>query len=230
MDRNNRGSHTHTHSHTYIISPMDNIFSNKNEENRESVEKLNLDELYDQKKQEDLAKLYTFNRILTRVHDKIKVAARQKNSQQFCWFLVPEMLIGVPNYDKNACITYLISKLEENDFVVRYTHPNLLFISWKHYVPNYVRTEIKKKTGTVLDKFGNYVSEADAETTAAVGDGTPGSDLNMMLYTKKGASASATAAASAKKPAGDFKSIASYKPTGSLVYNNDLFKKIEERM
>jgi hypothetical protein len=209
---------------------MDNIFSNKNEENRESVEKLNLDELYDQKKQEDLAKLYTFNRILTRVHEKIKVAARQKNSQQFCWFLVPEMLIGVPNYDKNACITYLISKLEENDFLVRYTHPNLLFISWKHYVPNYVRTEIKKKTGTVIDKFGNYVSEADAETTAAVGDGTPGSDLNMMLYTKKGASASATAAASAKKPAGDFKSIASYKPTGSLVYNNDLFKKIEERM
>ena len=95
---------------------MDNIFSSKNEENRESVEKLNLDDLYDQKKQEDLAKLYTFNRILTRVHDKIKVAARQKNSQQFCWFLVPEMLIGVPNYDKNMCITYIISKLEENDF------------------------------------------------------------------------------------------------------------------
>jgi hypothetical protein len=106
---------------------MDNIFSSRNEENRENVEKLNLDELYEQKKQEDLAKLYTFNRILTRVHDKIKVAARQKNSQHFCWYLVPEMLMGVPNYDKNACITYMISKLEENDFVVRYTHPNLLF-------------------------------------------------------------------------------------------------------
>jgi hypothetical protein len=205
---------------------MDNIFSNKHEENRESVEKLNLDELYDQKKQEDLAKLYTFNRILTRVHDKIKVAARQKNSQQFCWFLVPEMLMGVPNYDKNACITYLISKLEENDFVTRYTHPNLLFISWKHYVPNYVRTEIKKKTGTVIDKFGNYVSEADADAPAA--DGTPGSDLNMMLMNnnKKGASATSVA----KKPAGDFKPIASYKPTGSLVYNHDLFKKIDDRL
>jgi hypothetical protein len=206
---------------------MDNIFSSRIEENRESVEKLNLDELYDQKKQEDLAKLYTFNRILTRVHDKIKVAARQKNSQQFCWFLVPEMLIGVPNYDKNACITYLISKLEENDFVVRYTHPNLLFISWKHYVPNYVRTEIKKKTGTIIDKFGNYVSEADAGESV-VSDGTPGSDLNMMMYNKKGAAAATSAAA--KKPAGDFKPIASYKPTGNLVYNNELFKKIEERM
>jgi len=209
---------------------MDNIFSSRIEENRESVEKLNLDELYDQKKQEDLAKLYTFNRILTRVHDKIKVAARQKNSQQFCWYLVPEMLIGVPNYDKNACITYLISKLEENDFVVRYTHPNLLFISWKHYVPNYVRTEIKKKTGTIIDKFGNYVSDADAETSeSGVSDGTPGSDLNMMMYNKKGVAA-ATTAASSKKPAGDFKPIASYKPTGNLVYNNELFKKIEEHM
>lgn len=206
---------------------MDNIFSSRIEENRESVEKLNLDELYDQKKQEDLAKLYTFNRILTRVHDKIKVAARQKNSQQFCWFLVPEMLIGVPNYDKNACITYLISKLEENDFIVRYTHPNLLFISWKHYVPNYVRTEIKKKTGTIIDKFGNYVSEADAGESV-VSDGTPGSDMNMMMYNKKGAAAATSAAA--KKPAGDFKPIASYKPTGNLVYNNELFKKIEERM
>ena len=205
---------------------MDNIFSNRHEENRESVEKLNLDELYDQKKQEDLAKLYTFNRILTRVHEKIKVAARQKNSQQFCWFLVPEMLIGVPNYDKNACITYIISKLEENDFVTRYTHPNLLFISWKHYVPNYVRTEIKKKTGTIIDKFGNYVSEADAETATA--DGTPGADMNMMMYNKKGAASAATAAA--KKPAGDFKPITSYKPTGSLVYNNELFKKIDDRI
>jgi hypothetical protein len=201
---------------------MDNIFSNRHEENRESVEKLNLDELYEQKKQEDLAKLYTFNRILTRVHDKIKVAARQKNSQQFCWFLVPEMLMGVPNYDKDACITYLISKLEENDFITRYTHPNLLFISWKHYVPNYVRTEIKKKTGTVIDKFGNYVSEAEE---AAEGGG--GGDVNAMMYTKKGAAAATVAA---KKPAGDFKPIASYKPTGNLIYNQELFRKIEDRV
>ena len=203
---------------------MDNIFSNRHEENRESVEKLNLDELYEQKKQEDLAKLYTFNRILTRVHDKINVAARQKNSQQFCWFLVPEMLMGVPNYDKDACITYLISKLEENDFITRYTHPNLLFISWKHYVPNYVRTEIKKKTGTVIDKFGNYVSEAEE---AAEGGGG-GGDVNTMMYTKKGAAAAATVAA--KKPAGDFKPIASYKPTGNLIYNQELFRKIEDRV
>ena len=53
--------------------------------------------------------------------------------------------------------------------------------------------------------------------------------MSMMMYNKKGASAAPTGAA-AKKPAGDFKPIASYKPTGSLVYNNDLFKKIDDRV
>jgi len=52
--------------------------------------------------------------------------------------------------------------------------------------------------------------------------------MNMMMYNKKGATAAAAAAA--KKPAGDFKPIASYKPTGNLIYNQDLFKKIEDRM
>ena len=119
--------------------------------------------------------------------------------------------------------------MEENDFIVRYTHPNLLFISWKHYVPNYVRTEIKKKTGTIIDKFGNYISDADVENSeSAASDGTPGSDLNMMMYNKKGVAAATTA--SGKKTERDFKPIASYKPTGNLVYNNELFKKIEEHI
>jgi hypothetical protein len=51
----------------------------------------------------------------------------------------------------------------------------------------------------------------------------------MLMYNKKG-TAAATTGAAAKKPAGDFKPIASYKPTGSLVYNNDLFKKIDDRI
>ena len=40
---------------------------------------------------------------------------------------------------------YLIDKLQENKFNVKYIHPNTLFISWIHWVPQYVRTEIKNK-------------------------------------------------------------------------------------
>ena len=36
------------------------------------TEKINLDELYETKKQKDLNKLETYNRILNRIHNKIK--------------------------------------------------------------------------------------------------------------------------------------------------------------
>ncbi|MBM3455861.1 MAG: hypothetical protein FJX80_12055 [Bacteroidetes bacterium] len=200
---------------------MDNIFSTKYQFNKESIEKINLDELYESKKQEDLAKLYIFNRILSRIHDKIKVAARQKNNQQFCWYLIPEMMLGVPNYDKNACITFVISKLEENEFIVRYTDPNLLLISWKHYIPNYIRNEIKKKTGNIIDKFGNYVSEDSLPAEEATTN-----DVNSIIFNKP----AATSTTVAKKTNSEYKSISSYKPTGNLIYSQELLKKIEEKV
>ena len=64
-------------------------------------------------------------------------------------------MIGVPKFDIATCIAYVIDKLQENGFLVRYTHPNLLLISWGHWVPDYVRSEIKKKMGVVVDGFGN---------------------------------------------------------------------------
>ena len=59
---------------------------------------------------------------------------------------MPEMMIGIPKYDYKDCTAYVIEKLRENGFVVRYTHPNLLFISWKQWVPGYVRSEISYQT------------------------------------------------------------------------------------
>ena len=76
---------------------------------------------------------------------KLNLLQRQINNIQYCWFLVPEMILGVPRYDNGACIAYLIDKLRDNNFMIRYTHPNLLFISWQHWVPSYVRDEIRKK-------------------------------------------------------------------------------------
>ena len=36
--------------------------------------------------------------------------------------LCQEMLIGVPKYDYKDCTAYIIEKLRDNGFVVRYTH------------------------------------------------------------------------------------------------------------
>ncbi len=132
---------------------MANIFTLDNTD--EFSEKLNIDELYESKRQHDLNKLALFNKLLNRIHVRIKTTSKQRINEQFCWFVVPEIIIGVPKYDQGACIAYLMDKLKENGFHIKYVHPNTLFISWAHFVPSYVRSELKKKTGLVVDEFGN---------------------------------------------------------------------------
>lgn len=120
-------------------------------------EKIDMDELYEKKREHDLGKLDIFNKLLNRIHTKIKHTSRQHISEQFCWFVVPEIMIGVPRYNHSDCVTYLVDKLQQNGFLVKYTHPNLLLISWKHWIPQYVRSEIKKKTNVSIDGYGNII-------------------------------------------------------------------------
>jgi len=179
-------------------------------------EKINLDELYEKKKQYDLSKLEIFNKLLNRIHIKIKVTSRQKIDDQHCWFLVPEVMIGVPKYDQGACISYLMNKLNTNGFVVQYLHPNVILISWKHWIPDYVRSEIKKKAGVNIDGYGNLVTKNEEKK----GNETSGDNLLLNRNTK-------IVTPNDKK---DFKSISDYTPSGNLLYNKDLLKKIESRV
>ena len=122
-------------------------------------EKVNLDELYEKKRQYDLRKLELFNKMLHRVHHKIKITSRQKLEDQYCWFVVPEIMIGVPKYNQGECIAYIRDKLKTNGFICKYIHPNVLFISWKHWIPSYVRDEFKKKAGLNINGFGKIIKE-----------------------------------------------------------------------
>ena len=119
--------------------------------------KLNLDELYEKKKQQNLYTLEVYNKILNRIHNKIKHVSRMNNTDQFCWYVIPEIIIGIPKYDHSACIAYIIDKLKDNGFTIRYTHPNLIFISWKNWVPTYVRNEIKKFRNIQFNNNGTLI-------------------------------------------------------------------------
>jgi hypothetical protein len=125
------------------------------------TEKINIDELYEKKRQYDLNQLELFNKILNRIHVRIKTTSRQKLDEQYCWFVIPEIIIGVPKYDQGACIAYLIDKLKTNGFNVKYIHPNTLLITWNNWVPLYVRNELKTKTGVVVNEFGQVLEQFD---------------------------------------------------------------------
>lgn len=193
---------------------MDTIFT-LDDEDDDNI-KINLDELYERKKQTDLNTLAVYNKILKRIHTRIKTVSRQKIDEQFCWYLVPEMIIGIPRYDHGACTAYIIDKLTENGFIVRYTHPNLLFISWKHWMPSYVRNELKKKTGIVIDGYGNKKEEG--ENQKLIEDKDP----NAILFGN-------TIKPVINKKANDYRDITTYKPTGNLIYNQELLKRIQDK-
>jgi hypothetical protein len=198
---------------------MSNIFTLDNID--DFSEKINIDELYEKKRQQDLNKLALFNKILNRVHVRIRTTSRQKSDEQFCWFLVPETILGVPKYDQAACIAYLIDKLKTSGFNIRYVHPNLLFISWLHWIPQYVRTEIKKKTGIKINEYGERITEEDDEDVNKMITNNP-SDPNDYLLNQNDIQKD-------KSNKKEYTPIKTYKPSGNLVYDDDILNKIENK-
>ena len=181
---------------------MANIFTLEN--TVDFTEKISIDSLYEKKQQMDLNKLELFNKILNRIHIRIKTTSRQKIDEQYCWFLVPETIIGIQKYDQSSCIAYLINKLMENNFHVKYINPNTLFISWSHWIPTYVRNEIKKKTGIVVNEFGQKIKD-ELEEEKIDSKNPNGYLLNMKNPD--------TQTAKQKK---EYTPINSYKPSGNL--------------
>jgi hypothetical protein len=172
----------------------------------DNINNINIDELYELQHRKDLKQLSIFNKILNRVHRQIKNHLHFKKTTKYIWFTVPEFLFGEPLYDKAECVAYVVSKLQDNGFDVRYMHPNTLFVTWERWVPSYKRFEIKNKFGVVVDEKGNIIEnkkDLDDEMLNAKKD-----DKHVKQYTP----------------------IDAYKPTGNLVYNNDIFDRIEKKI
>jgi hypothetical protein len=185
---------------------MANIFTLENF--TDFSEKINIDELYEKKRTVDLSKLELFKKLLNRIHVRIKTIAKNSIHDKYCWFVVPEVIIGVPKYDQPGCIAYLMNTLQENGFNVRYFHPNTLFICWDHWVPSYVRNEIKKKTGIVINEYGEKIEEENTNQE----EEPQQSSIQQIKNSKK------------------YTPINSYKPSGKLVYNEELLNKIENKI
>jgi len=179
-------------------------------------EKINLDDLYKQKKTTEEHKIKIYQRVLARVHVKIKTTSRMRNSDRFTFFLLPEFILGVPRYSMVECTSYVLDKLIDNGFRVKYTHPNFLFISWQHYIPDYQRIQIKKKTGVSVDCYGRVVVKKDKN-----GDSE---NINTLLLKNAPNDKKSILKKGINK---NYKDVASYKPTGNLIYNTKLIRKIE---
>jgi len=72
----------------------------------------------------------SYEKILAKCHQKIKSTSLKPKGNTFCFYVVPHLVFGVPIFNQNECIVYMVQALIKNGFYVVYTHPNLIYISW----------------------------------------------------------------------------------------------------
>jgi hypothetical protein len=181
----------------------------------DNIQNVNIDELYEKQQQRDLRQVSIFNKLLNRVHHRIKLTSRTKKHEKHIWFQIPEFIFGEPVYKKEDCIAYIVAKLEQNKFHVRYIHPNTLFISWANWIPSYVRSEFKKKTGMIVNELGQVIEKMEDKVQEP-------EDLTQQLFNN-----GEPQETKAKK---EYNNVKDYKPTGNFIYKPDFFDKIEKKM
>jgi len=110
---------------------------------------LDINNLYDRINERNTKRLEKFDDILKKVHNRILYNANLEKT--FCFFQIPEFIIGVPLYNVNDLKNYLITSLKKDRFTLIYVEPNWLFISWE--LNNLKKPKEKQKQ---VKKSGDY--------------------------------------------------------------------------
>ena len=104
----------------------------------EQTPHLNPSDLYDKRKSKDASRLRAYNKILEQIYNRIRVLSRLPNSPCYILYMVPPFILGLPKIDLEDCVIYLIYQLRHAKYDVRYTPPNMIYISWIHHEQSYI--------------------------------------------------------------------------------------------
>lgn len=97
--------------------------------------------LYEKRFRRDQARLRAYNQLLEQINQRIYSTAQLTGNATYITYTVPPFILGLPKIDLEDCVVYLVYMLRQSGYEVRYTYPNLLFISWKHHERNYFLNE-----------------------------------------------------------------------------------------
>ena len=91
---------------------------------------ININQLHQINEKRAKDRIASYEKILQKCHQKIKSTSLKHKGNTFCFYVVPNLVFGVPIFNQNECIVYIVQALIKNGFYVVYTHPNLIYISW----------------------------------------------------------------------------------------------------
>jgi hypothetical protein len=102
---------------------------------------LNPSSLYTEEARRDATRIRIYNSVLQQIYTKIKCIARIPGNEKSLWYIVPEFIPGTPRFDIGDAVLYLVWNLRNIGYTVEYTHPNLLFITWRSHDERYRRQD-----------------------------------------------------------------------------------------
>lgn len=102
------------------------------------IPRLSPNDLYDKRIKRDQARLRTYNQLLEQIYTRVYSTSQMSGNANYILYNVPPFVLGLPRIDMEDCIVYLVYMLRRHDYEVRFTYPNLLYISWKHHEKNYL--------------------------------------------------------------------------------------------
>lgn len=98
---------------------------------------LNPSSLYKEEAKRDATRIRIYNMVLQQIYNKIKAIARIPGNEKSLLYIVPEFIPGTPRFDIGDAVIYIVWNLRNVGFQVTYTHPNLLYISWRIHDDRY---------------------------------------------------------------------------------------------
>lgn len=94
-------------------------------------------DLFERRRQRDGSRLKVYNKILEQIYTRIRTASRE-GANSWIVFTVPPFVLGLPKIELEDCIVYLVYILRKQTFEVKYSYPNLLYISWQGHEHAYI--------------------------------------------------------------------------------------------
>lgn len=127
----------------------------------DSTPQLDPAHLYDKRRTKDIYRLKTYNKILDQIYHRVLVTSKLPNSPCYIMYTVPPFILGLPKIAMQDCIIYLIHQLRHAKYEVRYTYPNLLYISWLHHEKSYI-VDQSPIMQSMLESFEKSEAEKEA--------------------------------------------------------------------
>ena len=124
------------------------------------MSQLSITDLYSTINEKTIKRMEIYDGVLVKCHSRIKYNSSLE--RKYCFFQIPEFIIGTPLYNVDEMRIYIINSLKNNGFQIMYIEPNWLFISWdipgiKKLANTSLKKEIKfKETNKNYKSIDNY--------------------------------------------------------------------------